>query len=33
MKNVDWELSDLNDAYKESKLFKKPIETVLQRFA
>ena len=29
LKNVDWEQSDLYDAYKESKLFKKPIETVL----
>ena len=33
LKNVDWEHSDLNDAFKESKIFRKPIETVLQRFA
>ena len=33
LKNVDWEHSDLNDAYKESKIFRKPIEQVLQRFA
>ena len=26
LKNVDWEHSDLNDAYKESKIFRKPIE-------
>ena len=33
LKNVDWEDSDLFEAYKESKELRQPIETALQRFA
>ncbi len=33
LKNMDWEDSDLFDAYKESKETRKPIEQALQRFA
>ena len=33
MKKVDWEDSDLYEAYMESKNLRQPIEQVLQRFA
>ena len=33
LKNTDWEDSDLYEAYKESREMKKPLESVLQRYA
>ena len=33
MKKMDWSDSDLYDAYRESKTFRKPIEQVLKKFA
>jgi hypothetical protein len=33
LKNVDWEDSELFEAFKESKENRKPIESVLQKFA
>jgi len=33
LKNVDWEDSELFEAFKESKEMRKPIESVLQKFA